>query len=166
MLSYGNSVTLQICHFKTLLNCKIYQQQKYLDNSILFGIKKLAFTVKFKKYYAQKANFGILLLHPEDQRNEKGRISILFRYKSHDLKAQVEDNVERIKEIYQDSFEKMKKQLEKIKSLNMYIEPTEIKNNFSIKDQIETQNNQQQKIINIKKMMLKNQVKESSCKKL
>ncbi|CAD8210830.1 unnamed protein product [Paramecium octaurelia] len=180
-LSYGDRVTLKVGCFNTRLTSEPQEQRKLLEHSILFGTMQLVLTVKLLEVLRIEGQLQheSLLYDPEDQRKEKGRISILLRHQSHDLKAQVEDDVERIEEIYYDPFEKdeavIRRKLQRVElkltSLNLSMEPIQKKLNFirtahkqisfdlatlrQQKDQIEEENNYFQKIVN-----QKNDVKE------
>lgn len=82
--------------------------KKLIEHSILHGTMQLVLTVKILDTLRLEGELKheSLLYDPENLREEKGRIIITLRHKSHDIKAQVEDDVERIQQYYYDPFEK------------------------------------------------------------
>lgn len=97
-LSYGDRLTLKLGCFNTRLLSEPNENKTLMDHSILHGSMQLVLTVKLLETLRIEGQLQheSLLYSPDDGTSESGRVRILLRHRSHDLKAQVEDDVERL----------------------------------------------------------------------
>jgi len=88
-LSYGNRITLKIGCFNTRLMTEPKDNKKLIEHSILHGTMQLVLTVKILDTLRLEGELKheSLLYDPDNLREEKGRIIITLRHKSHDIKA-------------------------------------------------------------------------------